>query len=116
MYKKSKFIRKLEEQYEEEKREIQKELEYAEEQLKAFHAETEEVFDKVRYLTSKEPLDIETLNWQLMEIDDAVYQEGERYYAHLEEQQHELRRKFERALEQAEEEERRAARDKDKQD
>jgi hypothetical protein len=114
MYEKARMIRKLEEQYEEEKREIHNKLQAIDEQLRFFRRETEEIVDQVSDLTRKDSPDLTALNWQLMEIDESVYQEGERCYAQLEEDQRELRRTLERGLEQIAEEERLAAKDLEK--
>lgn len=95
-------IERLEERYEAERRQIQNNMQAIEEQQHYFRKETEMLFDKVQFLAREDAIDLEKLNWQFMEIDDAMHKECRRHCEQLDEEQDDLRRKLKQAVEQIE--------------
>lgn len=104
MNKEVQAILQLEDQFEEDKQKIEQQMQIVEEHVHSFRQETDELFEAIRYYTRENDFDLEPVHWQMMDLNDNVYQEGKRCYEFLDDKQVELKRELNKKIDQIEEE------------
>lgn len=79
--------KQLEEQYYQEKRDIQRQQKKLDEQVVQFRRETNQLVDKVMYLTKNDDWNKQQFYRNMEESEVSIRQEGRRYSQQLEEEQ-----------------------------
>lgn len=101
----SEYTRKrqqLEENYYQEKKEIQRQLQETEAKVLQFRRETEQLVDKVRYFTKNDNWNKQAFYNKMHTRDDNIQRTGRRYSQYLEEKQQDLTKTYIKGQEQLE--------------
>ncbi|MCO6017202.1 hypothetical protein CKN86_13170 [Carnobacterium divergens] len=95
--------KQLEEQYYQEKRDIQRQQKKLDEQVVQFRRETNQLVDKVMYLTKNDDWNKQQFYRNMEESEVSIRQEGRRYSQQLEEEEQQLTKNYRKDLENLDE-------------
>ncbi|WP_413488245.1 hypothetical protein [Carnobacterium divergens] len=95
--------KQLEEQYYQEKRDIQRQQKKLDEQVVQFRRETNQLVDKVMYLTKNDDWNKQQFYRNMEESEVSIRQEGRRYSQQLEEEEEQLTKSYRKDLENLDE-------------
>ncbi|MPQ21886.1 hypothetical protein [Carnobacterium divergens] len=95
--------KQLEEQYYQEKRDIQRQQKKLDEQVVQFRRETNQLVDKVMYLTKNDDWNKQQFYRNMEESEVSIRQEGHRYSQQLEEEEQQLTKNYRKDLENLDE-------------
>lgn len=95
--------KQLEEQYYQEKRDIQRQQKKLDEQVVQFRRETNQLVDKVMYLTKNDDWNKQPFYRNMEESEVSIRQEGRRYSQQLEEEEQQLTKNYRKDLENLDE-------------